>query len=94
MITNKEAKEQMKEMAPKEALEVITHCVDWAEYIEEVYCDAVPYEALKQAQNALDKQIPSKVKWEKSAITPSHITCCPRCDQMVVAGIKYCPECG
>ena len=43
-------------MTREEAIEALTHCVDWAEHCDDEYVDCVPVEALRIAVDAL-KQI-------------------------------------
>lgn len=40
-------------MTRKEAIEALTHCVDWAEHFDDTYADSVPVEALQIALEAL-----------------------------------------
>ena len=44
-------------MTREEAIEALTHCVDWAEHIDETYVDNVPVDALRIAVGVLQRQM-------------------------------------
>ena len=58
--------------------------VDWSTAIE----------TLNMAVDALEKQIPKKVRIEHALPKYGYASFCPNCDRMDIGGWSYCPDCG
>ena len=50
--------------------------------------------ALEMALEALEKQIPMKIRIEREHPIYGYASFCPNCNRMDVGGWSYCPDCG
>ena len=72
-----------------------SYCLLPNEHDQKVWddCNAL-VTALEMAVEALEKQIPMKIRIEREHPVYGYASFCPNCNRMDVGGLPYCPDCG
>lgn len=72
-------------MTNEEAFGDILHAIKWAEALDDNWCNLIRVDSLRIALEALEKQIPKKVRAHQD---------CPVCGANVIGSGFYCWNCG
>ena len=75
-------------MTNKEALKIVDECIEEGKIVQEAF----NYSFLYTVQEALEKQIPKKRIWGRTATRPNVTWICPCCRNHVNS--EFCRKCG